>query len=197
MKSENLKKNSSLIIFAVAILAVGGLLFLQKRSSNDSYFGDSSYVDYSQSQSGETLSNDTIVESDLSGTNEYQDSKLNFRVNLPQSAQATFLDEGDIRTILLKGGGYDMQIYVTPFDENIVVTPERIKQDIPDMKIESPEYVMVGGQTKALAFISTNEQGQKFREIWFVKDFHLYQILSQANSDSVTGRIMQSWKWAL
>jgi hypothetical protein len=182
---------------AVAVLTISGILLLQSKEKSKSYFGEGNYVDYAETSSSVASGQGSATTADKgsSDTNQYMDSKFNFRVNLPQDIKATFLDEGDSRTVLLKGGGYDMQIYVSPFDEDISITPERIKRDIPDMKIESSEYVTVDGQIKALAFISTDDQGQKFREVWFVRDQHLYQILSPASADLVTGKIMQSWKW--
>ena len=91
------------------------------------------------------------------------------------------------------GTDFQVQIYISPFDEDIVLTPERIKSDIPDIKMDNIGSTKVGG-TDAVSFASTNETGQKTSEIWFVKSGNLYQVSTlEANSQNMA-QIMDSWR---
>lgn len=105
--------------------------------------------------------------------------------------KASELEDEVGKTILIKDGEYEMQIYVSNFDENIILTAERIKQDIPDIKMKDVYKVKAGGIT-AITFIDTN---QNTREVWFVNRGFLYQVSSRPEDDEVTGAIMQSWRW--
>lgn len=60
-----------------------------------------------------------------------------------------------------------MQILISPFQgEDIDVTAEIIKADIPDMKIDNQQEVLVGSSQKGLAFVSDNPAfGGKSREV--------------------------------
>jgi len=91
------------------------------------------------------------------------------------------------------GQDFQMQIYVSPFDEDIVLTAERIKNDLPEMKMESIGEAKVG-EIQAVSFVSTNEIGQKTSEIWFVKGGNLYQASTlEANSQNMA-QIIDSWR---
>jgi hypothetical protein len=130
----------------------------------------------------------------------YQNDAYNFSINIPNNATTTEIDEGEGHTILIQKemsktvfDTYQMQIYMAPFDEDIVLTAERIRQDIPDLKMGNIESVKVGGIT-AVKFI---DQDQNTGEIWFVRNGNLFQVSSDPKNDSVTEKIMQSWKWKI
>ena len=76
----------------------------------------------------------------------YTNSTYGFSLKLPEGMQASSFAEGEGEIVLITNdkllmtnGGQDfqMQIYVSPFDEDIVLTAERIKNDLPEMKMES------------------------------------------------------------
>jgi len=132
----------------------------------------------------------------------YTNSTYGFSLKLPEGMQASSFAEGEGEIVLITNdkllmtnGGQDfqMQIYVSPFDEDIVLTAERIKNDLPEMKMESIGEAKVG-EIQAVSFVSTNEIGQKTSEIWFVKGGNLYQASTlEANSQNMA-QIIDSWR---
>jgi uncharacterized protein YxeA len=123
----------------------------------------------------------------------YINTTYNFSTPLYDGMTATSFTEAGGDTALLKSETDEMQIRITPFDEDIILTEERIKIDIPDIKMENPETISIGG-IDGVTFISDNN-GLKYREVWFVHGGYLYQTLSRTSGDAVTYKIMDGWKW--
>ncbi len=87
-----------------------------------------------------------------------------------------------------------MQIQITPLDEDITLTLERVLQDLPDLKME--EGIEIETDEVATVAFYSSEGTDRFREIWFVHNFQLYQILAKAAQDQITSDIMNTWKWS-
>ncbi|MBP9711089.1 MAG: hypothetical protein KBD50_02420 [Candidatus Pacebacteria bacterium] len=108
---------------------------------------------------------------------EYVNEVYNFTVNIPKG----FGVGGTERSIVIEDkDGNGLQIVITPLGEDIpVLTEERIRADIPDILIEQPQVVTVSGANTGLAFRSNNAAfGGVSREVWFVEDGNLYQIIT-------------------
>lgn len=181
----NIKKNAILSI--VIVLTVFGFI-KYKNGSNQSNGANLALIanstDSSQTQTG-----------NIERTNEYKNSKFGFSIkNLPESLSFSEFaqDRGDI--ILAKSqSGYQMQIYVTPFDEDISLTADRIRSDIPDIDMQNPVTISISS-VPGVSFKSSAGDGEH-REIWFVYKKHLFQILSYAKDDSTTAQIVSGWQW--
>ncbi len=102
---------------------------------------------------------------------------------------------------------YEMQITIRPFDEETSLTAARIQKEVPEIKMQNAVAVKADG-TDAVSFVSCSPSspseermpaGQErlncFREIWFVQNRELYQIIAPSSFDNVTGKLMESWKW--
>lgn len=87
------------------------------------------------------------------------------------------------------------QIYVAPFDEPGPITPERIKKDLPSLRVEEPKLVVIGGGLEALIFTGQSEDFGESREVWFVHGGHLYQITTHAGQDNFIGPILETWRF--
>lgn len=126
--------------------------------------------------------------------NIYKNDLYDFSLKLSGGMQASSFQEGEGDTIIISdpSTGFQTQIYVSPFDEDIVLNEERIKQDLPDMIMENVGEMKVGGVT-AVSFTSTNDQSQKTKEIWFVKDFNLYQINSDSKYEESLKKLVETW----
>lgn len=144
-------------------------------------------------------------EQSLTGDNSttYTNSTYDFSLSLPEGAQASSFQEGEGEMVLITNDkllmtngeqNFQMQIYISYFDEDIVLTAERIKQDLPEMAMESPEPVKVG-EIPAVSFLSVNEQGQKTKEVWLVYKNNLYQISSLIENENQAAEIIKSWQW--
>lgn len=132
----------------------------------------------------------------------YTNSTYGFSLSLPEGMQATSFAEGEGEMILITNDkllmpneekNFQMQIYASPFDEDIVLTSERIKKDLPEMVMENTGSTKIG-DIPAVSFISENEQGQKTKEVWFVKEGNLYQISALAENESKLNEIVKSWQ---
>lgn len=100
-------------------------------------------------------------------------------------------------TILVRdpnGQKQEFQIHISMFDEPGPITAERILKDIPDMVIDAPQTVSVGGAS-ALTFLSQDASLGKTREVWFTQEKYLYQITAYAEMDEVLGKILETWKF--
>jgi len=85
------------------------------------------------------------------------------------------------------------QIRISPFDEDIALTPERIGRDLPDLDLREPELISVAG-VQAVVFLS-NEGTLETRQIWFVRGGRLYQISTYIEFDERMVKILESWRW--
>lgn len=146
---------------------------------------------------------------DLSET--YTNYTLGFSVAMPKDFASSEIPgdpsagSGQATTILIqnkKGDG--IQIVVTPLGETMMeLTPDRIRADIPDMKMSDIEVLRVEGPSAAgqvtytgVAFKSDNEafDGDS-REVWFPFNGHLYQISTYARLDPLLKSMFATWKF--
>ncbi|HAT68844.1 MAG TPA: hypothetical protein DCS20_04505 [Candidatus Yonathbacteria bacterium] len=130
----------------------------------------------------------------------YTDTDYGFSFSAPQGYSASsFSDVEDTKTILL-GSDTDrssLQVFVSAFDEDIVLTVERINQEMPDLVVLDPQKVSAG-EAEGVSFGSTNALDTESREVWFVYKGNLYQISAPINkqtSPELFDAIIKTWKW--
>ena len=128
----------------------------------------------------------------------YTNPAYGFTLSVPPPLKVSELVEDEGETILIEGEingvkDFSMQIYISSFDEDVSLTASRINADIPDLKMIEPIEIKTDG-VGTVAFFS-DETGVRYREIWFVRGFFLYQVLAEAKNDDTTGKIMESWEW--
>lgn len=130
------------------------------------------------------------------GGSTYTNEVFGFSVVFPDGYKTTELEDDLGKTILVKGEGekHEFQIFIMPFDEDGPISPERIREDIPEVIIEDPQNITLSG-TAALLFWGSNESLGKTRELWFVHGGNLYQISSYAEFDAGLSKIMSTWKF--
>lgn len=136
------------------------------------------------------------VSSELSKT--YNSSGIGFSFNYPAGFKISeFTDEENRKTIILhrQDNAGNLQIYITPYDEpDFVVTKKKILNDIPDIIIEAPAGVDIGG-TRGLAFFSKNEAFGDSAEVWFAKNGRFYQISGKRQNATILDGILRTWKF--
>lgn len=103
-------------------------------------------------------------------------------------------DGEDGQVVVVEDGAQGVQIAIVPFDEDIALTPERIKTDIPDLVMERVETVAVAG-VQAVAFQSTNASTAASSEVWFVHAGNLYLVSAPQGSEHLISGILTSWKF--
>jgi len=128
----------------------------------------------------------------------YTDSQYKFSFEYPKDFTVTKFkegEEGDTILVQKKGSKDGFQIFISPFDEPGPLTEERVKQDLPDLKMENPEQRVLKNNVPALIFFSEETSLGKTREIWFVYSDYLYQVSTYKELDSLVAAIISTWKF--
>ena len=91
------------------------------------------------------------------------------------------------------------QIFISPFEEDSILTLERIREDLPFATIEELVEVVIGTETEqvtpALLFWSEDLTIGRTREVWFVHDNYLYEITTFAHMDMLLADILSTWSF--
>ena len=193
------KKTIIIIIIAVIVILLSGaiiFLLLNKKSPQGGQELNNSANDNSQvsENAGEKVSQ---VSEAVNGYWTYTNFRYKFSFQCPEAFNVTDFDEEDTQTILVskKDTKDGFQIFIAPFDEPGPITKERILEDLPDFKIESPEQRLLKNGETALIFFTEDSSVGKTREIWFVHNGYLYQITTIQAFDAQLVQIMNTWKF--
>jgi hypothetical protein len=147
------------------------------------------------------MSSDTgpLVLAPSSGTQggAYKNDEFGFSLMLPAGVSITELEGSDDgSTTLLAQGTPQFQIYIAPFEDDMVLTAAKLRQEIPDMKVSHDKQLSLSdGKVKALAFDSEDESFGATHEIWFIYGGHIYQLKSKADAGSAMESIVITWKF--
>jgi hypothetical protein len=155
---------------------------------------------------GNLLTNPSIVASESDKeisqyqyTESYTHPINHFSFNYPKEFTVTSIPSDDIETILVQSTTTKVavQITISPFQgEDVDITSDIIKTEIPDMKIDNVQDLLVGPSRKGLAFVSDNPAfGGKSREVWFVFKGNLYQISTYYEFDEFLKGVFATWKF--
>lgn len=108
---------------------------------------------------------------------QYTNTTHRFTFTVPKGFQVR--EEGNT-VVLSDSKGNGLQIVITPLNRDIEVLDEaRIRADLPALTIINPQAVSIAGAGTGLAFISDNAAFDgASREVWFVEDGSLYQIIT-------------------
>lgn len=122
-----------------------------------------------------------------------------FSVAVPDGLKVNSFSQDDGDFYLMQGEldnikDFSFQIFVREYGDNVNINIAMIKKDIPDLKMIEPIEIKTDGDD-TVAFYSQDD-GEKYREIWIIHNGYLYQIISKASNDNITGQIMETWKWS-
>ncbi len=147
------------------------------------------------------LFGDTKAENEIKNyeyTETYTSKKYRFTFNYPKEFHVSEIPTGDQDVILIQNPNKEVgaQILVSIAQEDVDLTADVIRKDLPDIEIGSPQKVEVGENRKGLSFVSDNENfGGKSREVWFIYDGNLYQISTYYEFDDFLKGLFKSWKF--
>ncbi len=82
----------------------------------------------------------------------YEDTDYGFSFFYPENFSiGAFADEEGTKTILVQNAEKTagIQIFISAFDENITLTPERIKKDVPDIAMSDVKSISVGQEQRS------------------------------------------------
>lgn len=158
-----------------------------------------------QTEDAETTSDrtwgDTAAASenlDVQSTSTYSHPQRNFSFVYPDTLQVGRFEQANSETIVVQNPDKQVgfQISIRPVDENIRMTKQRIKQDLPELQISNAQPVQLGKESRGLAFFSDNKAfGGNSREVWFTYNNYLYQISTYARLDPLLKRVLNSWSF--
>lgn len=131
----------------------------------------------------------------------YKNKTFGFSFRYPDGFGITEFsdDKGDV--VLAEGGGKSFQILINIFDEPGPLTPDRIKQDLPQIAMRNVQLYKIGG-AQAVVFESEDSAvGQTF-EAWFVwpeipypNGNYLYRIASLADFKPQLKEVINTWRF--
>lgn len=189
------------IFILTVFLVIGGVVYYSQFFKNESLkkVGENSTVVFQDVVPPEIKKVDDT-------TSTFIHKKHNFSFNYPSDLKVSNFREGEGEQILFQGENGDpagggaswFQIYITPWDEGEGITVDRIKQDLPDILIKEPQFVILGPRQKegvgpkALIFFSQETGLGETREVWFVQEGNLYQITAYKKLDSMIGEILST-----
>ena len=194
--------HKQVIYIVVGILAiVGGSFFIFNRQSDLEDSVPGYQFDYT------TISSDTLILGE--GYKRFTHPLYGFSVEYPEELDITTFDEGEGGETIIFQSREDesveleekvgFQIFVSPFEEDSVLTLERIREDLPFAIIEEPVEVIIGKKTgidiQALVFWSEDPAIGRTREVWFVHDNYLYEVTSFAHLDTLLAGILSTWNF--
>jgi hypothetical protein len=134
----------------------------------------------------------TYLPSDL--TLSYTHPSLGFTFKYPEGFKIGDLPDDTGETILVQNNGQGFQIYTRPLEQQVEITADLVKSDLPDMVVENPFQIDISG-TRALVFDSKNDSGEKTGEIWFWNNGTLYQISTPQEFAKTLAEIIKTWQW--
>ena len=213
-------KKTLYIIAAVGVVAVIGGLVAYK--SYTSYKSDTSDRTDTADRSDTTNRTDTADRSDTTDVSaadlqpapaaaRYVNKRYGFSFDKPDGYTVGAVTEGEGEMILVQSNKTDtsdksysgFQIFITPLDQPVELSPEFIKKDLPGTAVNNPQAILLDGKGKGMMFESNNEAfGGRSFEIWFVykpqinaDTTYLYQITSYASFAPELKKIIGSWKF--
>lgn len=126
----------------------------------------------------------------------YENKAFRFGLLYPQELSVREYKEADgamSATFENPSTGEGFQIYITPYNET-QITPERFRLDVSSGVMKEPVDVIIVG-VRGTMFWSKNSIMGETREVWFINNGFLYEIVTYKDLDAWLGTIMQSWKF--
>ncbi len=133
-----------------------------------------------------------------SESNSFYHKVYQFSFDYPKTFSVSNFLEGDGEQVIFNNKKEWFQIYITPWDDSEALTVQKIKKDIPGIKMIDPKEVILGPNQKdgvgqrAIIFFSADGGVGETREIWFVHNGSLYQISTYKSFDTEIGKILST-----
>lgn len=127
---------------------------------------------------------------------QYINEQYGFTFTQPQGFSVR---ETNNALVLADAEGNGLQIVITPLGKDIPVLDEaRIRVDLPELKIADPQVVTIAGAGTGLAFKSTNAAfNGASREVWFVHNRNLYQIITYEHLGLLLSAVFGTLKFSV
>ena len=193
----------------VIIIILGVVLFFVFRDEDGGFKNPVSIIKEDGSKNDNSLNEEFIpvpevAETEIEKIDESKNSffhpQYKFSLNYPSDMNSTNFTEGGGEQILFQDSSNDrwFQMYITPWDEGDNLSVDRIRQDLPDLLIQSPQTVILGPKQadgvgpRAVIFFGEQDGLGETREVWFVRGDFLYQITTFKRLDSFLAEILST-----
>jgi len=126
----------------------------------------------------------------------YENSAFRFGLLYPKTLSVREYKERDGALSVIfedPADGKGLQIYVTPYSDT-QITKERFQLDVSSGVMKEPTDIMVGG-VRGTMFLSTHSLMGETREVWFINNGFLYEVVTYKALDAWLASIMQTWKF--
>ncbi len=190
-----------IIKYILILVVIGGVVFYFTnffKKENADFFVEGNDVENVEEDVLEEIIPPEIKKVDETSST-FIHKKYNFSFIYPSSVKTSNFREGDGEQILFQDDVNKIwfQINITPWDEGENLSVERIKQDLPDIVVTSPQQVVLGpaqnnNSPKALIFFSREDGIGETREVWFVKNGNLYQVTTYKRLDTLISQILST-----
>ncbi len=199
---------------ALILLAAAGVYFRQG-GGGESDNGAGETVGEPAARQADTPERGEVKEVQGGQAKRYVSEPYGFSFQVPSDFSLGEFDEAGGRLVLVQApsagsgqgtGGQDdpsstsgptFQVFITAWDEpEQSLTPERIREDVPDLVIRRPEALsMEGGSRQALTFVGESERFGTTREVWMVNDGWLFQVITSAENQKALSKILNTWQF--
>lgn len=132
------------------------------------------------------------------GPNQFVSKEYDFTFQYPENFSVSAFDDrgGHVVLVQAEDGETAIQMFISGWDEPTnAVTPDRIKQDLPDLTIQKPRKMGMAGEGDALTFIGDSQQFGTTREVWFARRGNLYQIITPAGGQDFLASLLETWRF--
>lgn len=89
--------------------------------------------------------------------------------------------------------GYGFQVYVTPYAEDYV-TQKQLQLDLTSGVMEDPVDIVIDN-VRGTMFFSENSIMGATREVWFISNGFLYEVVTYKDLDEWLATIMATWQF--
>lgn len=127
----------------------------------------------------------------------YTNKRYRFSLEYPADLAVTEYDEaGSAQSIVFENSddSRGFQIYITPYAAG-EITRERFLLDAPSGVMREPIDVIVDG-SRATIFFGENPIMGETREVWFIYDGFLYEVVTFKKLDAWLADIIATWRFS-
>lgn len=197
----NLLKSKKFSV-GIAVFVVFAVIFLSKaaifqKNSNTEQASLSTAFNVVDSELNDLDNSVSVGSAEVDLKKKYTNSKYGFSLNYPDSLSVVTSTEADSGEVLLfdGSGNRGFQIFITRGGDIGDITPDLITNSIPDISIKNPQVAIIGGDLRALIFVSYDQIIGETREVWFSEGDFLYQITAYLDYDAELAQILSTWNF--
>jgi hypothetical protein len=179
-------------IVIILLIAAGSYSLFFNDSSTPTENKDTTSLN-AESEPEPIVPQTTQVTAEMRG---YENRDFRFGLLYPQNLSVReYKEQGGALSVIFEdpSDGKGFQIYVTPYGDG-QITKERFQMDVSSGVMKEPTDVMVGG-VRGTMFLSTHSLMGETREVWFINNGFLYEVVTYKQLDEWLSGIMQTWQF--